>query len=357
MLKVRTGYSFRAAAGKIESVLDRLQELGHSHAPITDRASTFGFYRWKKACEARGMTPVFGVELAVTASINAKKPSADHWTFVARDSLEPINRLMTLATQQFRYKPLLRLDQALAAASEVNVMTGHCPPIELWDLEELPEGVAIGLMPSTPVAVVKRALERNWPFVASSDNRYPCAEDHGFYEVLTGRNAESQTYAQHLLSEGEWRASVAHHGLPEAALVAAQERSALWLRQCTAQLQRSSLPKFEAEQTLEQLCIAGAAKMGCDLSDPVYAARLKKELNLLYEKEFEDYFYIVADICQWARERMLVGPARGSSCGSLVCYLLGITTVDPIPFGLIFERMIDVQRGGWFLKQELEGSL
>ena len=48
MLKIRTGYSFRAAAGKNDNVLDRLQELGHTVAPITDRASTFGFNRWKK---------------------------------------------------------------------------------------------------------------------------------------------------------------------------------------------------------------------------------------------------------------------------------------------------------------------
>lgn len=344
MLKVRTGYSFRAAAGKIESVLDRLQELGYTHAPITDRASTFGFYRWQKACEARGMTPVFGVELAVTASINAKKPSADHWTFVARDSLEPINRLMTLATQQFRYKPLLRLDQALAAAGEVNVMTGHCPPIELWDLEELPEGVAIGLMPSTPVAVVKRALERGWPFVASSDNRYPRAEDHGFYEVLTGRNAESQTYPQWLLSQREWFTSIEHHQL-----AAGQRNNAIsladhWLKQCTAQLQKSSLPHIDAPLTLREMCATGSEKLGCDLSNEVYSQRLDKELKLIEEKGYEDYFYIVADICSWARERMLVGPARGSSCGSLLCYLLGITTVDPIPFGLIFERFVDINR-------------
>lgn len=354
MLKCRTGYSFRAAAGKIDKVLDRLQELGHTSAPITDRASTFGFHRWKKACEARGMTPVFGVELAVTASINAKKPSVDYWTFVARDSLEPINRLMTLATQQFRYQPLLRLDQALAAAKDVNVMIGHRPPMDLWDLDELPEGVAVGLMPSSPVAVVKRALAKGWNFAASSDNRFPTAADKGFYEVLTGRNAETQTYPQHILSDEEWRASIAHHELPEAVIMAAQHTSEDWLAACTAQLQKSSLPHIDAPQTLREMCMAGAEKLGCDLADPIYAARLERELSLIGVKEYEDYFYIVADICQWARERMLVGPARGSSCGSLVCYLLGITTVDPIPFGLIFERFISINRGGWKFPKEIE---
>lgn len=342
MLKVRTGYSFRAAAGKIDKVLDRLQALGHNVAPITDRASTFGFYRWKKAAEERGMKPVFGVELAVTSSINAKKPSVDYWTFIARHDVESINKLVTLATTQFRYQPLLTLDQALSAKG-VFKMTGHRPPMEFWDAAPQ-EDIAVGLMPSTGVAVVKRAIASGWAFAASSDNRFPCVENKGFYEVLTGRNAEDQTYPQHILSHDEWLASIAHLELPEQRLVSAGRWSANALEQSNATLLKSSLPKFKVIKTLEQLCKDGAERLKCDLKNAEYAARLKRELDLIHEKGYEDYFYIVADICIWARSRMLVGPARGSSCGSLVCYLLGITTVDPIPFGLIFERFVDINR-------------
>lgn len=343
MLKVRTGYSFRAAAGKLDKVLDRLQELGHNIAPITDRASTFGFYRWQKACKERGLKPVFGVELAVTNSIHAKKPSVDYWTFLAIDEVEAVNKLVTLATTQFRYQPLLTLDQALAAEG-VFKMTGHRPPIEFWDAEPQPE-IAVGLMPSTPVGVVKRALAKGWQLAASSDNRFPRAEDKGFYEVLTGRNAESQSYEQHLQSPEEWGASISHHeSLGWERVKAAGDLSHQWLERCDAPLRKSCLPKFPATKTLEQLCLEGATALGCDLSRREYDARLKKELGLIHEKGYEDYFYIVADICVWARSRMLVGPARGSSCGSLVCYLLGITTVDPIPFGLIFERFVDINR-------------
>lgn len=342
MFKVRTGYSFRSAAGKIEKVLDRLQELGCTHAPITDRASTFGFYRWKKACKARGMTPVFGVELAVTASINAKKPSVDYWTFIAQDSIEPINRLVTLATTQFRYQPLITLEQAMAAQG-VFKMTGHRPPPEFWELEPQ-DDVAVGMMPSTPVAVVNRAMAKGWMFAASSDNRFATEANQGLYEVVTGRWAETNTYPQHLLSKDEWRQSVAHHNLPDTVLNAAGALSEHWLEQSNAKLLKSSLPPFKVEQTLLQLCEAGAGQLACDLTDPIYRARLDRELALIKDKGYEDYFYIVADICQWARARMLVGPARGSSCGSLVCYLLRITTVDPIPFGLIFERFVDINR-------------
>ena len=341
MLKIRTGYSFRQAAGSIDEVISRLQEIGATHAPITDRASTFGFYRWKKAAEKAGLHPVFGVELAVTPSISAPKPAADYWTFIAQDDLAPINRLVELATMQFRYQPLLTVEQAIEAEG-VSKMTGHRPQLA-WGSGPA-GGVGVALGPSSPRGVVRMALAHGWPLIASSDNRYPREGDRGFYEVLVGRNAESQSYAQHILSEEEWRASIAHHGLSEEQIVKALFEAEVMLRRCTATMRKASLPHPERPDTLEGMCRTGAAKLGCDLSDPVYEARLKRELELIAVKGYEDYFYIVADICAWARSRMIVGPARGSSCGSLVCYLLGITTVDPIPFGLIFERFIDINR-------------
>ena len=71
---------------------------------------------------------------------------------------------------------------------------------------------------------------------------------------------------------------------------------------------------------------------------------MEYELKLIEEKDFVDYFIIIEDLVSFAKTKMLVGPARGSSCGSLVCYLLGITTIDPIKYDLIFERFIDVNR-------------
>ena len=341
MLKIRTGYSFRQAAGKLEDVMDRLKEINANYAPITDRASTFGFYRWKKLAEKAGIKPVFGVELAVTTSINAKKPSVDYWTFTAKDSLAPINRLVELATTQFRYQPLLTLEQALEAEG-VNKMTGHRPQL---DWESGPTGgVMVMLGPSSPRGVIRQAVAHGWPLCASSDNRYVHADNRGFYEVLVGRNAETQSYAQHILSPVEWRESVSHLGLSDFEVDTAMVNAAFAANDCTAQMQRAKLPSPDRPDTLENMCIIGAKVLGIDLSNEVYKERLHRELDLITTKGYEDYFYIVADLCSWARARMIVGPARGSSCGSLVCYLLGITTIDPIPHGLIFERFIDINR-------------
>jgi DNA polymerase III alpha subunit len=75
-----------------------------------------------------------------------------------------------------------------------------------------------------------------------------------------------------------------------------------------------------------------------------YEARLQRELGVIREKQFESYFLMVYDLIRWARERMLVGPGRGSSSGSIICYLLGITELDPIEHGLLFERFVDITR-------------
>jgi DNA polymerase-3 subunit alpha len=75
-----------------------------------------------------------------------------------------------------------------------------------------------------------------------------------------------------------------------------------------------------------------------------YTERLDRELTLIREKGFDDYFRFVADVVRWAKGRFLVGPGRGSSGGSLLCYLLGITDVDPIVHGTLFERFLDPSR-------------
>lgn len=339
MPRLRTGYSFRAAAGSIEECVSRVQEIGWPVAPITDRASTFGWTRWGKAAKDAGLRPVFGVELAVAESVHEKKPSVDFWTFIAKDSLAPINRLIGLATEQFRYQPMLSYEQASAAAADVFVVAGRRAKVPL-----IGEGVLYGLAPGSIKGHVQQARERGLAFVATSDNVCPRRADLGFYEVVVGRNSSTQTYDQHVQSDEEWLASIPLSGATvEEARAALAMRNSVW-ESSTAMLQRTSLVSPPRPASLRDMCIAGAARIGCDLSRKEYADRLDRELLLIAEKNFEDYFYLVADICSWARERMAVGPARGSSCGSLVCYLLEITTVDPIPYGLIFERFIDVNR-------------
>jgi len=339
MPRIRTGYSFRNAVGKINETMARLKAIDYPAAPITDRASAFGWVRWAQLAEKEGMRPVFGVELAVTDSINAKRPTADHWTFIAKDSLAPINQLIELATQQFRYQPLLTYEQAQAA--KVFRIVGHKS-----DLDKVitHKDTFVGLGPAAAKGFINKAIKNKLKLIAVSDNKYVNAGDEGFYEVVCGRNASTQSYPQHILSQKEWEKAVAKAKLSGARLRQAMVNTKSVLNKSTAALEVAQLLVPEKPQTLEAMCMTGAVKRHIDMEDPVYQQRMFYELGLIKEKQYEDYFYIVADICEFARQRMIVGPARGSSCGSLVCYALGITTIDPIPYGLIFERFIDVNR-------------
>lgn len=339
-MRIRTGYSFHTAFGHIEDVMARLKEIGWSCAPITDRNSTFGFNRWAKLVQKNSLKPIFGVELAVAEKLGEKKPTVDFWTFVAIDDIAPLNDLIAVATANPAKDPLLTYAQALASP---------CIKIagERLQLSVLPSlnGVSdffFGLSPSTPRGLLRQVKEKGIQLAATADNFYPTKEQKEIYRVALGRRANTQTYPMHILSDDEWRAALPWVSFDDQK-AAIQNRETLFAR-CSAKLKKAELLTPEKPKSLEQLCREGAMKLNCDLTNPVYSERLKKELDLIEEKKFEDYFFIIADLVGWAKQRMIVGPARGSSCGSLVCYLLGITTIDPIPFNLIFERFIDANR-------------
>ena len=343
MPRIRTGFSFRSAVGKLEDVMARLIECGYAAAPITDRASTFGWARWAKLAEKNNLKPVFGVELAVTESIHAKKPIVDYWTFIAKGDITPINDLLNLATQQFRYEPLLTYEQAQKA--DCFKIVGSRARLELVTPHD---DLFVGLGPGVSKGYFKKAIEMGLKPIAVSDNKFVNPGEEGLYEVVCGRGANTQTYDQFIQTGDEWAKSI----LPLAAFrceygtsfdASFLNKDEVMIRS-TATLKQADLLAPERPATLLKMCEDGAQKLNIDLTDATYKDRLTHELKLIHEKQYEDYFYIVEDICRFARARMIVGPARGSSCGSLVCYLLGITTIDPIPYGLIFERFIDVNR-------------
>ena len=203
-MRIRTGYSFRVAAGMIESCFARVQELGWDYAPITDRASTFGWVRWNKLCKKAGVKPIFGVEIAVTPSEHAKKPVFDHWTFLAIDDIGVINNLLMTATSQFRYEPLLTYEQAMAAKGVIKIAGSKALLAEFKPADDL----YIALSPSASKGFITEALAQGHKFIASSDNKFTHETEEGFYEVLCGRGANTQTYSQWILTEDEWRKSV-----------------------------------------------------------------------------------------------------------------------------------------------------
>lgn len=334
-MRIRTGYSFKTAVGHVDEVLDRIKEIGWKTAPISDRMSTFGFVTWTKGCAERGLRPVYGVELPVVAELGVKKPTIDWWSFFAVRDIRPLNEAVELATSNggLTYSQAERLPGLIKVTGERTLLT---------NVTRRAKDVHVSLSPSTPRGLYNEAVRRRLSLVASGDNVYTGPGDREFYTVALGMRASTQSYPQHVVSDDELRRAlgwVDDRQLRGA--VATRERL---LMECTAELGRASLLHPKTNKSLRQLCEEGGERLGSDLLRPAYAERLDRELRLIEEKKFEDYFFIIADLMQWSREHMVVGPARGSSCGSLVCYLLGITSIDPIPYRLIFERFIDTTR-------------
>ena len=108
-------------------------------------------------------------------------------------------------------------------------------------------------------------------------------------------------------------------------------------------LQLLPKPKKDAHKQLIEMC--NSALVNKDIDNQEYRDRLEEELAVIKDKDFSSYFLVVSDMVNWAKDnQILVGPGRGSAAGSLVCYLLGITEVDPIRYDLLFFRFINPER-------------
>lgn len=341
-MRIRSGYSFNTAYGHLPAVFKRA--VFNGVAPLTDRASTFGWSAWAKLAKTNDVRPVFGLELAVSANPFAKKDrDIDYWTFVAKTDLKPLNELLRLATANSKGEPVLSYRQALEVDGVFKIASGNGPINEVqWFAKA--DDVFIAMSPSLSTYAYKAYREIGTKFVLSNDNKYPNPEDAELYALAIGRNASMQTYPQHIMDPVELSFELFER-IDMEDLASARSNMTLLLNSSTAGLKKGHLVEpIGVKRGLVEECVVGAMRLGINLDDETYASRMSYELRLINEKGYEDYFHIVGDLTRWARTQMLVGPARGSSCGSLVCFLLGITTVDPIRYGLLFERFIDINR-------------
>lgn len=327
-LRVRTEFSFRAAFGPIQRVADAVAAIGAPAAGIVD-PGTWGHVRWAKAAKKAGFKPLFGAELPIPQP-DGRKPTA--WCLASDTRM--FYRFST-AIRATDADPLAIFKES-AGRGVIRFAGAALSDPDAFDY--------IDLNPASPLQQA-RALRLHTatgkPLVVTSDNGYPLLSDKGPFMALGGR--ENVT-PQHLLSVDELRAAIP--GLSAAQFDRAVEAAFTIADQCAGEL--PTAPIIRVDGDLRALAEAGRVsrlERGHLASWPKeYADRLERELLAIEEKEFQSYFIVVADLIAWAKERMLVGPGRGSSAGSLLCYLIGITEVDPIPFGLLFERFIDFTR-------------
>jgi DNA-directed DNA polymerase III PolC len=285
-----------------------------------------------------------GLEFAVVLNCeeNTKQPT-NHMTMIAKNlnGVKTIYDLATASQTYFYYEPRIDYEKLLDYCNDdVIILSGSNPQVNFFKGNK---NFYLEASPSSPAWLRKInevSKKYNIPIVACSDNQYPRPQDKGSYEIVVGeRNRYTRTTIQHIANEWELKACMPM--IPQEAYDITHT--------IAEQIEDFDLPKatnvkYTSKETLEELCAKNADIKGVDLSNEVYSARLKRELELIKEKDFEDYFFVIADMVSNAKKEMLVGPARGSSAGSLVCYLLDITDVDPIVHDLMFERFVDVNR-------------
>lgn len=315
---------------------------------IADKNNTFGHVFFDKACKKKNIRPIFGVRLDVCDLIEKQRSAAKSYTakteviLLAKNTngLREIYEITSLAWDSFYYFPRVGVAPILRLSKDVFLLAPSIP----FGLEELLARVdyvalGVGFNPSSN-------LSEHDP-VAIQNNRYPEVQDKEVYQLLAGaRRAgkgynylfNDQTYPQHYLSDEEFQNEIGHNSY-----------SAIWnsfvvAGKCDAQIPKAEMVQYNGSRTVLASCIEGAGLKDIDIDDPAYAERLRYELELIKEKGYEDYFLIVADMIHYAKQSMFVGPSRGSSAGSLVCYLMGITEIDPLKYGLLIERFIDINR-------------
>lgn len=371
ILNLRTEFSFKEVFGPIDRTAQLVASQGHTVVGIADVSNTFGHVPWARACKQNGIRPVFGVTVNAVATPKVKtKQLSTRITLVAMTSagLREIYELLAEAyhPDNFYYVPRIGYADIASLSSGITVITPRG-----GDSDELPKAYQLVTPATNPAELVNAKL----PLVAGQFNFYPTPNDLETYQLFAGGSGTVAIQAQHIITAEEWR--ITWPGL-EGALY----RAETILEGAGATLKRAGMVRYRAtpmglygaeghnpssptlktapassdkaseqptgqesaQDRLIQLARAGASRLGYDLENPVALARLERELSLIEQKDYADYFLITADMIQYAKRHMLVGPSRGSSAGSLVCYLIGITEIDPLEYDLLFERFIDINR-------------
>ena len=323
-LRIRTEYSFRTNYGPLGVVADRLQEIGCPLAGIVDTGGTWGHVQWEKATAKVGIQPAFGGEVTIPQE-DGRKPRC--WVLAADPA--SFYRLMSA-------KPSSVAEMA-AAKGVIRFAGAALSDPDAFDY--------IDVNPRS-IRATKRAIALHQhtgkPLVLTADNDYPRPADR--LRFLAWDDSKRMTI-QHIPTDAEFAAAMSWIG-DEYYQQALRGTYEVAERLQGIKLRRA--PIINVPGDLLQMAVAGRdyrlAKGHIKEWTNEYHARFEREMELIKDKQYESYFIVVADLIAWAKEHMLVGPGRGSSAGSLVCYLLRITEVDPLVHHLIFERFIDVNR-------------
>ena len=367
---------------RFKPLAERAVELGLPAVAVTDLNNLFGMVKFYKSAEAAGVKPIIGAE--VTLEERKAGEGAEQVTLLVQNEQGYRNlvRLVSLGYTQGQQSGAPRVKREWLAASSAGLIAlcgprsgigrqllgGHFDVAQAL-LAEWRDGFGdrlyleihrCGRPDDEPHlrAAVNLARRTGTPVVATNDVRFLRREDFDAHEaricIAQGWTLDNDRRPrlcgaeQYLKSAQEMQALFAD--LPQA-LANTVEIA----RRCSLTLTfgQNHLPDFPvpADQTaasyLRAQAEAGLATrlQGAEAKAAEYGKRLDYELVVIEKMGFAGYFLVVADFIAWAKTHGApVGPGRGSGAGSLVAYALGITDLDPIPYGLLFERFLNPER-------------
>jgi DNA polymerase-3 subunit alpha len=389
-LHTHSEYSLLDGAIKVERLVDRARALGMPAVGLTDHGNMFGAIHFYRAARQAGVKPILGMETYITRGSRHDRSrrkgegsQTDHLILFARN-LEGYHNLVRLASiaylEGFYYKPRIDFD-VLAAHSKGLIATSGClrgtvaqaalqsgyeEAVKAAERYQSIFGRGYfylemqdhGLEPQKQLIEIYRRMSADTgiPLLASNDVHYLNREDAEAHEVVlclqTGSSLDDpkrfRFTSQELYFKTDAEMRELFGNLPEALenTVAVAEQCDVSLEEGVFQLPTYPLPEgfATAAAYLRHLAEEGVRRRYDGLSEETQA-RMDYELGIIDRMGFPGYFLIVRDIVNFAKNRGIpVGPGRGSAAGSIVTYALGITDIDPLAHGLLFERMLNPER-------------
>ncbi|MFH1441939.1 MAG: DNA polymerase III subunit alpha [Candidatus Omnitrophota bacterium] len=389
-LHLHTQYSLLDGACKIPDILALANQYKMDSLAITDHGSMFGAVEFYMAAQKAGIKPIIGCEVYVAPKSRLEKTlqraedASYHLILLAKDETGYLN-LMKLVSigylEGFYYKP--RIDkQVLSQYSKGLIGLSACLKGEIPVLLEQKRfndalktadeflnilgkenfflEIQENLIPEQKIVnegLVKISKELGIPLAATNDVHYLKKEDAAGHEALLciqtqatlndEKRLKFQTDEFYFKSPQEMKKLFADY--PEAIRNTVEIAS-----RCNLELEfsRVHLPKFETpagktkEEYLQDLCEQGLKSRFKTVTEDI-RQRLEHELKTIQQMGFVSYFLIVWDFIHYAKANNIpVGPGRGSAAGSLASYLLGITDINPLKYGLLFERFLNPERIG-----------
>src|SRR5690625_3200673 len=369
-LQVRSGYSLFKSTMTIDKLIQRAQALDFMRLALTEEEVLYGAIPFYKACKKNGIKPLLGLVVAyevddqetipcvllaknnqgyqqliqLSTQIQLKK----EWEL----SVYSTDLICIVSTESAPLKSLLMEEQFHALVAKVEPIASLFAPDDFYIGVEAYEGPS----KSTRLQQLKQfAATSTLQFTALHDVRYLEAKDTASYDCL-----------QAIQQNKKWDSGIKQDTMLDRHLRSQREMTNIFVdwpellvtteeivKKCDVvfSFDQQRLPAYPVPTSesspayLRRLCLEQLAYKYSETSIKDAKKRLDYELQIIQQLNISDYFLIVADFVQFAKnEQIAVGPGRGSAAGSIVSYLLGITNVNPLEHQLLFERFLNPER-------------